>query len=78
MKIEQVHRLDSLSRSHATKEFQRQHEMDLIFSTPVRSPLTRKAFLFPAFQGCGTTISKRLSGLTIAEPNPEMVLRLVR
>ncbi|NTW88745.1 MAG: site-specific integrase [Desulfobulbaceae bacterium] len=44
-------RLDSVSRGHATKEFLRQIEMDLLFSTPVRSQLTRKAFLFSCLTG---------------------------
>lgn len=44
-------RLSSVSRGHATKEFLRQAELDLLFSTPVRSQLTRSAFLFSCLTG---------------------------
>jgi len=44
-------RLDSIPRGHATKEFLRQSELDKLFSTPVRSRLTRQAFLFSCLTG---------------------------
>lgn len=44
-------RLDSIARGTATKEFLRQSELDLLFATPVRSQLTRKAFLFSCLTG---------------------------
>jgi len=44
-------RLASVARGHSTKEFLRQAELDLLFATPVRSQLTRKAFLFSCLTG---------------------------
>jgi integrase len=44
-------RVNSIPRGNATKEFLRQEELDRLFSTPVRSALTRKAFLFSCLTG---------------------------
>ncbi|HWR31184.1 MAG TPA: tyrosine-type recombinase/integrase [Negativicutes bacterium] len=44
-------RVSSIARGNATKEFLRQHELDTLFSTPVRSQVTRKAFLFSCLTG---------------------------
>jgi integrase len=44
-------RVSSIPRGRATKEFLRQHELDALFSTPVRSLLTRRTFLFSCLTG---------------------------
>ncbi len=44
-------RVESIPRGNASKEFLRQHELDALFSTPLRSQTTRKAFLFSCLTG---------------------------
>lgn len=44
-------RVDPIARGSATKEYLRQDELDRLFSTPVRSELTRRAFLFSCLTG---------------------------